>query len=151
MAMNPTGPGDQFRVNRRTVRIEWGDCDPARIVYFPRYFAFFDDSTAAAFEAVGWPKPRLISHYGIVGFPAVDVQATFHRPSSFGDDVIIETRLHDFGRSSFKVHHRLLKGDVLAVEGREVRVWSAADPAQPARLRGVPVPVELIELLRVQP
>ena len=26
----------------RTVRIEWGDCDPAGIVYFPRYFEYFD-------------------------------------------------------------------------------------------------------------
>ena len=24
---------------RRTVRIEWGDCDPAGIVFYPRYFA----------------------------------------------------------------------------------------------------------------
>ena len=25
--------------NSRTVRIEWGDCDPAGIVFYPRYFA----------------------------------------------------------------------------------------------------------------
>ena len=25
-------------INQRTVRIEWGDCDPGGIVYFPRYF-----------------------------------------------------------------------------------------------------------------
>ena len=35
-------------VNKRTVRIEWGDCDPAGIVYYPRYFAIFDHSTAHA-------------------------------------------------------------------------------------------------------
>src|SRR5262245_13444018 len=40
-------------VNRREVRIEWGDCDPANIVFYPRYFAFFDASTAYLFEAVG--------------------------------------------------------------------------------------------------
>ena len=27
-------------VNTRVVRIEWGDCDPAGIVYYPRYFAY---------------------------------------------------------------------------------------------------------------
>ena len=32
-------------VNRRIVRIEWGDCDPAGIVFYPRYFAMFDAST----------------------------------------------------------------------------------------------------------
>ena len=40
-------------VNRRTVRIEWGDCDPAGIVFYPRYFAMFDASTSFLFEAVG--------------------------------------------------------------------------------------------------
>ena len=30
-------------VNRRDVQIQWGDCDPANIVYYPRYFAMFDD------------------------------------------------------------------------------------------------------------
>ena len=40
-------------VNRRTVRIEWGDCDPAGIVFYPRYFAMFDASTSYLFEAAG--------------------------------------------------------------------------------------------------
>ena len=26
--------------NIRTVRIEWGDCDPAGIIFYPRYFEF---------------------------------------------------------------------------------------------------------------
>ena len=31
--------------NSRALRIEWGDCDPAGIVFYPRYFAMFDHST----------------------------------------------------------------------------------------------------------
>ena len=54
-------------VNRRTVKIEWGDCDPAGIVFYPRYFAFFDASTHALFEAAGLPKPRMIREFDIVG------------------------------------------------------------------------------------
>ena len=45
-------------VNRRRVRIEWGDCDPAGIVFYPRYFAMFDASTHALFEAAGWSEGR---------------------------------------------------------------------------------------------
>jgi 4-hydroxybenzoyl-CoA thioesterase len=26
----------------RNTRIEWGDCDPAGIVFYPRFFALFD-------------------------------------------------------------------------------------------------------------
>jgi 4-hydroxybenzoyl-CoA thioesterase len=37
------------RMNRnvRIVRIQWGDCDPAGIIFNPRYFEIFDASTAA--------------------------------------------------------------------------------------------------------
>ena len=59
--------------NTRTIAIEWGDCDPAGIVYFPRYFEWFDGCTAALFESVGLPKQTLISRFGILGIPVVDV------------------------------------------------------------------------------
>ena len=39
------GAGIAMASNARTVRIEWGDCDPAGIVFYPRYFAMFDHST----------------------------------------------------------------------------------------------------------
>ena len=132
------------RTNRRNVRIEWGDCDPAGIVYFPRYFALFDSCTAAAFEAVGYPKPKLIETFGIVGFPVVDVRGNFNAPCTFGEDVLIETCISEWGRASFKVHHRLTKGAVTAVEGFEVRVWTGRDPANPSRLHAQPIPREVI-------
>jgi 4-hydroxybenzoyl-CoA thioesterase len=148
LAMNETAADPKFRINRRTVQIQWGDCDPAGIVYFPRYFEIFDNCTEAAFEAVGWLKPRLIQEFGIVGFPAVDIKGRFVEPSSFGDSVVVETCVYGFGRSSFRVHHRLLRDRTLAVEGHEVRVWSAKDPQRPGRLHGVPVPQQIIDLLR---
>ncbi|MCG6903635.1 MAG: acyl-CoA thioesterase [Rhodobacter sp.] len=108
--------------SHRTLMIEWGDCDPAGIVFYPRYFAMFDASTANHFAAAGMPKPELLRRFGLVGFPMVDTRAVFHIPSSFGDEVEIVTRFLRFGRSSFDVEHRLMRGDKLAVEGFEKRV-----------------------------
>ena len=50
-------------VNTRTVRIEWGDCDPAGIVYYPRYLAFFDACTSALIER-GWSSGSLRARSG---------------------------------------------------------------------------------------
>lgn len=138
-------------VHRTYVRIQWGDCDPAGIVYFPRYFAMFDDATAAMFERVGFKKPRLLETFGIVGFPAVSVTSNFSVPCSFGDDVMIESRIAEWGRSSFKVHHRLLKGGQLAAEGWETRVWTVRDSSRPNGIRGEAIPEALIELFEAQP
>jgi len=113
----------------RTLTVEWGDCDPARIVFYPNYFRWFDASTGHHFAAAGLPKPILIEKYDVVGFPMVATRATFHIPSKFGDEVKIETQITRFGTSSFDVTHRLLKGDKLAVEGFEKRVLVKRDGA----------------------
>jgi len=39
-------------VARRERRVEWGDCDPARIVFNPRFFEWFDAQTALIFETI---------------------------------------------------------------------------------------------------
>ncbi|MDE2792690.1 MAG: thioesterase family protein [Paracoccaceae bacterium] len=109
-------------LSHRPVQIEWGDCDPAGIVFFPRYFVWFDASTAHHFKAAGLAVPDLVAKHGVVGFPIVETRASFRVPSRFGDDVTIETEITRFGRSSFDVEHRLLRGRDVAVEGFETRV-----------------------------
>lgn len=132
-------------LNTRRIRIEWGDCDPAGIVFYPRYFAFFDACTMSLFEAAGLPKQQLFANYDFAGFPMVETSSKFFVPSRFGDEVAVESRITAWGRSSFKVHHRLLRDDgVLGVEGFETRVWTARDPADPTRLISARTPDEIV-------
>ena len=139
-------------VNTRRITIEWGDCDPAGIVFFPRYLAYFDACTWALFTAaLGRRKRELLAHYGTVGCPMVDLRTRFLIPSTYGDEVVVETQVRTFRRSSFEVQHRLLKEGVLAVEGVETRVWAAADPDRPGRLKALPVPDEVIASLGGDP
>jgi 4-hydroxybenzoyl-CoA thioesterase len=133
--------------NRMNVRIGWGDCDPAGIVFYPRYFAFFNEATGALFESIGYPKPLLLKTFGLVGYPLVEASATFSRPCTFGDDVVIETSIAEWGRTSFKLRHRLLKGDALCVECHEKHVWAARDPANPTGIRSKVIPDEIKALL----
>ena len=135
-------------VNTREVAIEWGDCDPAGIVFYPRYFAMFDASTAALFAAVtGMTKRRMLGVHGIVGFPMVDTRASFRVPSRFGDVIRIETQATALRRSSFDIAHLVFRGDTLAIEASETRVWAGPHPDDPERIQGVPLPPELIERL----
>ena len=132
-------------VYRREVQIQWGDCDPANIVYCPRYFAIFDDSTSIMFEAAGYSKQDLVRKYGLVGIPMVDTRAKFYIPSTHGDWITIESRIEGFKRSSFEVTHKVFKKDVLAIEAWETRVLVGKHPDDPARLKSAPVPQEIID------
>lgn len=132
--------------HRRTVRIEWGDCDPAGIVFYPRYFAMFDGATQELFRAaLGVPKIEWAKAYGIIGFPMVDTRAKFMIPSRYGDDIVIESRIGEFRRSSFDVAHTVHRPEGVAIEATETRVWAGPDPANPARIKGVPIPAEVIQ------
>lgn len=135
----------------RTIQVEWGDCDPAGIVFYPRYFAWFDACTAALFAAAGLPKPFLLKKYGLAGIPMVDTGAQFHLPSRFGETFQVETSAVAFRRSSFDIVHRIFKDGKLAVEGRETRVWTAVDPDDPERFKSRPIPHEVITLLTEGP
>ncbi len=113
--------------NIRSTRIEWCDCDPAGIIFYPRYFEIFDTSTTALIErALGMNKIEYLKVYGFAGHPVVETRARFRVPTRYGDEVEIETALVACGRSSFKLEHRLSKAGTLAAEGAETRVWSLA-------------------------
>jgi 4-hydroxybenzoyl-CoA thioesterase len=130
---------------RRTFRIEWGDCDPAGIVFYPRYFEMFDHSTVLLIEqALGMRKLKLYEHYNFAGYPSVETQARFHLPTRFGDDVEIESAITKVGRSSFSLQHRLTLDGALAVEGSETRCWVARDPARTGGLRAEPLPDDVV-------
>ncbi|MDD1531027.1 acyl-CoA thioesterase [Bradyrhizobium sp. WBOS7] len=131
-------------VNRREVQIQWGDCDPANIVYYPRYFAMFDDSTSTLFEVAGFSKQDLVRKYGLVGIPMVDTRATFYIPSTYGDWITIETKIESIKRSSFEVKHNVYKGETLALEGFETRVLVGRDPVNPDKLKSAPFPAEMV-------
>jgi 4-hydroxybenzoyl-CoA thioesterase len=135
--------------NTRTIRIEWGDCDPAGIVYYPRYSAMFDASTTALFErALGMNKIDFTKHYGIVGYPMVSTSTKFSIPSRYGDEVSIETTVREIRRASFDVAHQLFRGDKVAVEASETRVWSGLDPDDPTKIKSVKIPDEVVNRLK---
>lgn len=145
------GQEGQMYVGVRRITVEWGDCDPSGIVFNPRYFEWFDAATAGSFADVGIDRTELHERFDYMGMPMVETRARFHRPSTWGDQLVLETRLCDFKRSSFRVEHRLLKGDELVVEGFETRVWVAADSADPTKVKSRPIPAELIEIFMSGP
>ena len=133
-------------VHRRQLRVEWGHCDPAGIVFNSRFFEFFDWNTWLMFEAaLGVPASELQGVYGIMGLPLVDAKARFIKPAKFNDVVEIASQVSEFRRSSFDVAHRLYVEGELAVEGSETRVWTARDPSDPLRLKSIPLPAAVTE------
>lgn len=134
-------------VNRRTLRIEWGQCDPAGIVFYPQYLIIFDTATGYLFERTGLSPATMRKKYGIVGMPVVEVGARFVQPCRFDETVIVESEVGEWGRSSFTVRHRVLREGELALDGFEKRVWAGPHPERANAIKAQAVPAEIIASL----
>ncbi|MHB0705840.1 acyl-CoA thioesterase [Roseomonas mucosa] len=139
--------------HRHPITIEWADCDPAGIVYYPRYLAMFDSSTMALFQArLGMKKAEWLRHYDIVGIPMVDTRTRFLIPSTYGDEVVVESEVVAISRSSLDIHHRLLReGDKLAAEGFDTRVWAGRHPEDPTRIKSRAIPADVAAYFGFEP
>jgi 4-hydroxybenzoyl-CoA thioesterase len=132
-------------INRRQQTIEWGQCDPAGIVFNSRFFEMFDISTWMLLEAaLGVTAHELAATFAIVGIPLVDARANFLKPAKFGDVAEITSWVSEFRRSSFDIEHHVSINGELAVEGGETRVWAARDKANPDNFSAIAIPADVI-------
>jgi 4-hydroxybenzoyl-CoA thioesterase len=130
--------------NTRQIRVQWGDCDPAGIVFYPRYFEWFDACTILLFEkATGMTKIEMLERYKGAGLALLEARATFKIASHYGQDLEIVTRIAEFRRSSFLVEHKVTKLGDLALEGFETRLWTERDPSDPRRIKSAPMPPDI--------
>ena len=136
--MTPEAPLDNDRHYR--VPVEFGDCDPAGIVYFPNFYRWMDAASRHWFVLRGVPTWRdAEARWGVVGTPIVDVQTKFMKPAMYGDRLHIETTVVEWRNKSFVQQHRIWRGTDLLVEGTEVRVFAGRGDGG-IGIRGMQVP-----------
>ncbi|NIJ09262.1 4-hydroxybenzoyl-CoA thioesterase [Sphingomonas vulcanisoli] len=122
--------------------IEWGECDPAGIVFFPRFLEMFDVATAFMFEAAtGMSRAKLVSHYGILGWPIVSCQVDFRATARFDDRVTIHSEIRRLGRTSIEIAQVIRRDDIVCVETTGTRIW--AKYGEEGAVVPEPLPAEL--------
>ncbi len=132
-------------VHRHELVVRWGDCDPAGIVYYPRFFDYFHLTMETWFsEGLGMPYESVIVGRKI-GFPSVHVDADFKRPSAFGDALVVELRVGRIGTKSIRFGFRIFgPGESEPrVTGSKVCVVMNLDPGSAQFRTGVAVPADL--------
>lgn len=88
---------------RRLIPVEFNHCDPAGIVFYPRYFEMTNSVVENFFrEMLDHPFAR-IHREGQGGVPTVSIQAAFRRPSRLGDVLEFTLDVQKVGRSSVSI------------------------------------------------
>lgn len=112
----------------RDIRIEFNHCDPAGIVFFPRYFEMVSSQVENFFRhAIDYPYERMTVEEDH-GVPTVHLDTDFRQPSRLGDLLRFELRVRRLGRSSLDLHHVVRGADgSLRLEVRQRIVWVGPD------------------------
>lgn len=122
---------------RTTRRVEFADTDMEGMVHFARLFVYMETAEHELLRAAG----AEIDHDPAGErwhWPRVHVECDYRAPLAFGDELEIEVRVAEHGRSSVTYEHRLLRAGAEVARGRVKAVCCRRDDA--GRLRPVPVP-----------
>ena len=124
------------------VRVEFGDCDPARIVWFPNFFRWIDAASRHFFVECGVPPWHdTEKSIGLIGTPLVDTQASFIRTASYGDELQIHVSITEWRSKSFVQSYRVMRGEEEIMRCNEVRIFAAAKEG--GGIRALPIPDDI--------
>jgi 4-hydroxybenzoyl-CoA thioesterase len=131
-----------------TLRVEFGDCDPARIVWFPNFFRWIDAASRHFFIKCGVPPwHESEKDNGIIGTPLVDTHARFLKTASYGDTLEIHTSIPEWRERSFVKRYRVMRptaeGADLIMECDEVRIFAVRREGTETGIRAIPIPADI--------
>jgi 4-hydroxybenzoyl-CoA thioesterase len=122
----------------REVLIRFGHCDPAGIVFFPRYYELFNGLVEDwVSEGLGISYADLLGPRR-VGLPTVSQHTEFKAPSRMGERVTLGLDLLRLGGSSFELSLSCRLGAQLRVHMRTTLVCTDLNTH-----RAMPMPADL--------
>ena len=131
------------------VQLQWGDCDPAGIIFYPTYFRWFDAATWSLFASVGYSAKRMRAEH--LAMPLVAADCEFKNSAEQQDRCEVRSRIARWGSKSFVVRHEVVREDGVALaHGSETRVWGRYTSGTGSPLKGEVIIEELKALFRAR-
>jgi 4-hydroxybenzoyl-CoA thioesterase len=133
---------------RFACEVQWGDCDPAGIIFYPTYFRWFDSATWAFFASAGYTAKRMRAEGR--SMPLVAAECQFANPAEQADKCEVRSKIVRFGGKSFVVAHEVVRLDdgVALARGSETRVWGRHVSGPGSPMKGETISEELKALFR---
>jgi len=136
------------RSHTTQVKVRWGDVDSAGIVFYPRFYEWYDLACERLFDSLALPCPQTFPRYGIVGVPIVESGARFASPVRYGDTMAIRATVAWVKNKTFRMEYEISVEGRACASGFEVRAWVRRPSTPGERLEAQPIPDEVARLLR---
>jgi 4-hydroxybenzoyl-CoA thioesterase len=132
------------RKTAMTVDVRFGDCDPAGIVFFPRFHRWMDAASLHFFMSCGVPPWHVLEHEtGIIGTPLLEHHTRFVKSATYSEQLTITTHIEEWRAKVFLQKHVIRRGTDLICESVETRIFCKRDSNDRRRIYGIPVPEDI--------
>ena len=101
-------------------QITFGDCDPARIVFYPNIFRWMDAAFHSTLATMGG-HAAICRRLDAMGLGLMDATCAFREPMRDGDHVELCPTIKRWGERSLTVDYRGTVDGRVSFTGREVR------------------------------
>lgn len=120
------------------VRVYYEDTDAEGVVYFANYLRFMERGRTEWLRERGVEQDRLRAARGLC-FVVTETDVRFRRPARFNDQLLVCSRMTDFGRARFGLEQNIHRaGDrELLVASRCTAACVDADQFRPRRIPDV--------------
>lgn len=145
---------DQHKTITYILRVEFGDCDPAGIVWFPNFFRWIDAASRHFFTECGVPRwAELKKTTGILGTPIVETSSRFLKTASYGDTLQVRCHIAELRDKSFVQRYAIVQArsddaDDVIMECDEVRIFATRRDDGKNGIRAVAVPPNIRALVQ---
>lgn len=100
-------------------------CDPAGIVFYPRFFEMINDAVEAMFsEVLDWPFETMHPENGV---PTAEFNVRFKAPCRHGDQLVLDVNLEQLGRSSLSLNTTARRDEQICFEAEQILVCVGRD------------------------
>jgi 4-hydroxybenzoyl-CoA thioesterase len=87
--------------------VNFGDTDPAGLVYFPNIFHYCHMAMERFFEEICGASYHVLIDQHRVGFPTVKISSEFKSPLRYGDSIDIQLNVSSVGNKSLSLSYRI--------------------------------------------
>jgi acyl-CoA thioester hydrolase len=106
---------------RKEIRVRYAETDMMGITYHANYFIWFETARIHLLETLGISYKRLEKSGWLL--PVVECHARFHRPVTFDDLVVVETRMEPPQGIRFQIDYTVTCEGLKATTGHTVHAF----------------------------
>ncbi len=118
------------------IRVRYADTDQMKMVYYAKYFEYFESGRSDLLRDIGLPYPE-IEHMGF-HLPVIEAHAKYYKSARYDDLIKVTTTLRDKPQARVRLEYQIhnVETNDLLVEGYTVHSFIDAATGKPTRAPG---------------